>query len=120
MPRHLHERCARQHAGRIDRDVAEQLDPDFVTEARTDRTTQPARNQRLGNLSCTLGLRAVRLAEAQAIAFDVLDDAGLNDLSRKVRDRSHDAVRLDGSGDRTARIDSPEPEAFKRTAQFLE
>ena len=91
MAHQLLERAAGQRADRIERDVAEQLHPDLVTEARRDRAAEARRDERLGNRARALRSRAVRLAEADAIAFGVMDDAGLGDVGRKVRERSDDA-----------------------------
>ena len=67
-----------------------------------------------------LGPRAVRLAEADAVAFGVTDDAGLDDVGREVRERSDDAPRLDGRGDDAARIDALEAQPVELAAMALE
>ena len=91
----LLERAAGQRADRIERDVAEQLHPDLVTEPRGDRTAEPGRDQRLGNRLGPVRLAAVGLAEADAVALGVMDHAGLGDVGRKVGERSDHAPRLD-------------------------
>ena len=65
-------------------------------------------------------LRAVRLAEADAIAFGVVDDAGLGDVGGEVGQRSDDAPRLDRRGDDAARIDALEPQPVELAADALE
>ena len=61
-------------------------------------------------------LRAVRLAEADAIAFGVTDDAGLDDVGGEVGERSDHAPRLDRAGDDAARIDALEAQAVELAA----
>ena len=65
-------------------------------------------------------LRAVRLAEADAIALGVMDHAGLGDVGREVGERTDDAARLDGRGDDAARIDALEPQPVELAAVALE
>ena len=65
-------------------------------------------------------LRAVRLAEADAIALGVLDDAGLDDVRGEVRERADHAPRLDRRGDDAARIDALEPQPVELAAVALE
>ena len=61
-------------------------------------------------------LRAVGLAEADAIAFGVMDHAGLDDVGREVRQRSDDAPRFDCVGNHAARIDALEPQPVELAA----
>ena len=70
--------------------------------------------------ACPLGSRAVRLAEADAVAFGVMDDAGLGDVGGEVGQRSDDAPRLDGRGDDAARIDALEAQPVELAAVLLE
>ena len=64
--------------------------------------------------------RAVRLAEADAIALGVADDARLDDVGREVRERSDDAPRLDRRGDDAAGIDALETQPVELAADALE
>ena len=116
----LLERAAGQGADRIEGDVAEQLHPDLVAEPRRDRAAEAGRDQRVGDRLGPLGLAAVRLAEADAIALGVMDHAGLGDVGREVGERSDHAPRLDRRGDDAARIDALEPQAVELTAVALE
>ena len=70
--------------------------------------------------SQSLGLAAVGLAEADAVALGVVDDAGLDDVGGEVGERSDDAPRLDGRGDDAARIDALEPQPVELAADALE
>ena len=56
MARQFLERAAGQRADRIERDVAEQLDPDLMTEPRRDRAAEAGGDQRFGNRFGALGL----------------------------------------------------------------
>ena len=114
------ERSSGQCADRIEGDVAEQLHPDFVTEPRRHRTAEAGRNQRVGDGFGPLGLAAVRLAKADAIALGVMNDARLGDVGREVGQRADDAAGLDRRGDDAAGIDAFEPEAVELTAVTLE
>ena len=116
----LLERAAGQRADRVERDVAEQLHPDLVTEARGDRAAEAGRDQGLGNRPGPIRLRAVGLAEADAIALRVVDHAWLGDVGGKVGERSDDAPRLDRRRDDAARIDALEPQPVELAAMALE
>ena len=50
----------------------------------------------------------------------MVNDAGLGDVGRKVRQRSHDAARLDGRRDHAAWIDALEPKALELAAITVE
>ena len=49
LAHHLLERAARERADRVEGDVAEQLHPDLVPEARRDRAAEAGGDQRLGD-----------------------------------------------------------------------
>ena len=76
-----------------------------------DRAAEAGRDQRLGDRSRALGSGAVRLAEADAVALGVTDDAGLDDVGGEIGQRADDPARLDGGGDDAARIDALEAQA---------
>ena len=116
MARQLLERAAGERADRIERDVAEQLDPDLLADARRDRAPEAGADEGFGDGACPFRSRAVWLAEADPIALGVPDDAGLDDVGGEVGERSDDAARLDGVGDDAAWIDALETKAVELAA----
>src|SRR4051812_48867191 len=105
MTHQLFESAPGQGTNRIEGDVAEQLHPDLVAKPRGDGASETGRDQRFSELLRAFRLRAVRLAKAQAIALDMADDAGLDDVGREVCKRANDAPRLDRCRDDAAGID---------------
>src|SRR6266446_2837579 len=71
----------RQHADRIEPDVAPQLEPEFVADAVLHRSLQAGGGEKLGEPRDILADCAGGLAERKLIAVDVLDDAGRHDFS---------------------------------------
>ena len=120
MPRQLLERAAGERADRVEGDVAEQLDPDLVAEARRHRAAQAGGDQRVGQPLGPLALAAVGLAQAEAVALDVADHARLGQVGGEVGERSDDAAVLDGAGDDAAGIDPLQPQVVQLAADALE
>ena len=67
-----------------------------------------------------LARAAVELAEREAVAFDVLDDAGRDHRGRRVDDAAEDARGIDGLRDGARRIGGLDREAFVFAAVTLE
>ena len=88
------ERPSSQRADRVEGDVAEQLDPDFMAKTWRHRTTEASLDQRLRDRLDALGLGTVRLAEADSVPLSVMNNARLRDIRGEVRERSHDTTRL--------------------------
>ena len=80
---------------------------------------QAGGDQRLRDRARAIGPRAVRLAEADAIAFGVPNDARLDDLGREIGQRPDDAPWLDRRRDDAARIDALEAQPFQLAADAL-
>ena len=92
-----------------------------VPEPRGDRDTGSRRAISASAIArAAIRPRAVGLAEADAIAFGVPNDAGLDDLGREIGQRSDDAARLDGRRDDAAGIDAFEPQPVELAADALE
>ena len=83
---HLHQRGAGQGADRIERRVTQNLYPNLVPDARGDRTAQAGSDQRLGNSAAAIGARAIRFAQRNTVALDVLNHSRGRNLGRKVND----------------------------------
>src|SRR6185503_17016611 len=120
MAHHFLERGPGQGAHRVETHVAEELHPDLVAEPDRNGTAESRGDQRLGNLARPIGPRAVGLAETDPIALVVTDDARLDDIRGKVRERSHNPPRLDGGRDDTARVHSLQPQPVELAAVTLE
>ena len=73
---HLDDGSASEGADRIERGVAQNFDPNLVPQAAADRATEARGDERFGDGANAIGARPIGLAEGNAIAFDVLDDAG--------------------------------------------
>src|SRR5262245_50656001 len=112
--------AAGERADRVEGHVAEQLHPDLVADARRDRAAEPGADQRLGDRLDPVRPGAARLAEADVVAFGVLDDAWLGDGGREVGERPDDAPRLGGRGDDSAGIDPLEAKPAELAAVTLE
>ena len=85
------------------------------------RAAEAGRDERLGDRPSTRSdLRAVRLAEADAIALGVMNDARLDDVRGEIGERADDPARLDGGRDHAAGIDALEPQAVELAAVPLE
>ena len=120
IPQHLSHGCARERADRIQRSVAQDLYPDFVPNASRDRAAQAGGDESFGNLAGAFGARAVRLAESNAIALNVLNNPWRGNLGRKVNDRSNYTARFDGRGNDAVGIDTLKAHSFPRAAEALE
>src|SRR5208283_974706 len=81
---HLNQRGARQCADRIEGSVAQDLYPNLLPETSGDRAAQAGRDQRLRNSAATIGARAIRFAERNAVPLDVSNHSWCGDLGRKV------------------------------------
>ena len=88
----LAERRARERRDRVERRVAEELEPDLGAKAprRSGTSDQPALND-LGDALAALARGAVGLADREAGSLDVADHAGLDDLGGRVDHRADGA-----------------------------
>src|SRR5882762_3901167 len=116
MTSQLLECAARERADRIERHVAEQLDPDLLTDARRDRALEACANEDVRDAPASLRSAAVRLAEADSISFDVTDDAGLDDVGGEIGEGPHDPAWFDRARDDPAWIDPLEANAIELAA----
>ena len=105
-----HVEClASEGADRVEGDVAPQLHPQLVAQARSHRSAQPGGDQRPRQPRRALGLRAVGLAEGEAIALDVADHARLGDLGGRVHHAADHPLRSDAVPQQAAGVDGVEP-----------
>jgi hypothetical protein len=104
----------------IEGGVAQKLYPDFLANVSGDRASQAGGYQSLRNLTTPIGARAIGFAERNSISLGVLDYARGGNLRRKVNDGAHDAARLDGRGNYSARIDAFQMNSLRRSAYALE
>src|SRR5439155_21845047 len=120
MMREFLQRAAGQRAHWVERDISQQFHPNLVAKARGNRAAKSGGDQGRRDPAQSIGLRPVGLAEADLVALGVSDDAGLDNISREVHQRSDDAPRLDGRGDNAARIDTLQSKAVELAAMRLE
>ena len=112
--RHLHERGAGQRADRIERDIAEELDPDLLPDPRGDRSSGDRRESESARWRSSRS-DLVPSGSPKLIRFPSVmpDDARLRELRREIGDRSDHAARLDRGGDHAARVDAFEPTVLR-------
>ena len=89
------ERGVGERGQRVKAEVAPQLDPDVVADVVIQAWLQPARGERVGELGQALARLTIRFAETELIAVDVLDDARLRDLGRRIDGGADDALGTD-------------------------
>ena len=118
--RELAERRAGERGRRVERDVADQLQPQLPADLRLDRALQAAGLEGLGDEAAALAHRAVGLADREARPLDVLDDARLDELGRRVRDAADHAARLDRARDDAVGIDALDDRPRVLAAERLE
>ena len=114
------ERRVRERADRIEGEVAPELEPDLGADAGEHGRLEPGAHERFGESHDARRLRAVGLAEREAVALDVAHDAGRRQLARRVDDAADDPRRVDRAHDRAVRIDGGDAAALERPAVALE
>ena len=103
----LVERAAGQRGDRVEGEVAPELDPDLVADVGADRRLEAGGDQRLARARSRAPTRlAGRLAEREAVAVDVADDARRVDLGRRIDDAADRALGPDRVPDAAAGIDA--------------
>src|SRR6188472_1853025 len=120
MERQFLERTARQRAYRIEGDVAEELDPDLLTEPRRHGHTEARCDQHVCESLEPFRPCSARLAQGQSISLGVMNHAWLRDVRREVGQRADNALRFDGLRDRAARIDALQVETVQVAWMVLE
>src|SRR5437588_9293315 len=70
-----------------------------------NRTAQSGFDESIGNLSATLALRSVGLANGEARPLDMLDNPRLANVRRRIDYAANHSRRIDVFGDLSARID---------------
>src|SRR5436853_971893 len=93
----LSKSCARDSGHGVEGCVAEQLQPDLVTQLALDRRLEATRLEDCGNLATAIAVASVRLAEREPRSFDVPNHAGPDDLGRAVDDAPDYSFRRDRS-----------------------
>src|SRR5262249_17679507 len=101
-------------------DVAHQLDPNVMTNVRSNWTTQAGLDERVGDLAAALTFRSIRLSNREARSFDMPNHPWFNQRRRRVDDATNHARRIDVSANWAARIDAFKGRAFPLAAVFIE
>ncbi len=114
------QRRRRQRADRIERHVAPELDPELVADLGTDGRLEAGGDQRLGQRRRARRLLAVRLAEGEAVAIGVLDDAGLGHLGGGIDDAADGALGRQQLADYTAGVHALHAPAFVGAGELME
>ena len=100
----LAERRPGERGDRVERDVADELEPDLVAQPATRPAPRRPPAVKAAEIARQpLRVRPVRLADREPGALDVPDDAGLDDLGRAVHDAADVVLGLDRGRDRRRR-----------------
>jgi len=100
----VHERSTCECAQRVEGRIAEKLEPDLVSNPRLNWGLQPGLGQHRRDREDAFALRAVGLAEGEAIALQVLDDARLDHVGCRVGDAADHFPVRDVARDDATRI----------------
>src|SRR4029077_21039003 len=116
----LAHRRAGQDADRVERHVAEQLEPDVGAQVLLDGALQAARGHRLAERGAAAGDRAVRLSDGEPGPLDVPDHPWGLDLGRAVHHAADGVRRRDHGGDRAAWVDRLDAATLIGAGQAIE
>ena len=97
-------RGMRERADRVETEVAPKLEPDFRADVARDRCFQTRRPERTGNFPDARGVCTVKLAEAELVAFNDLDDTRRNDFAGRVDDTANDRFNGNVPGNNATRV----------------
>ena len=104
----------------LKRQIAPQLDPDLAADVGADRRLHAGGDHLLGEARRALALLARRLAERDAGAVGVADDAGRLDLGGDIDGGADRPLGPERGGDRPAGIDGLDALAVMRPAEAVE
>src|SRR5262245_3540850 len=91
-----------------------------MSDARGDRAAKSGSSKHFGDLAGALRPVAIRLTKADAIAFGVMNHAGLSNVRGKINERAKNAARFNGRRDNAPRIHTFQVEPIQLTAMILE
>src|SRR2546426_6226116 len=111
---------ASERADRIVGHVAHQLDPHVMPNVCANRTAQSSFDESIGNLSATLALRSVGLANGEARPLDMLDNPRLANVRRRIDYAANDSRRIDVFGNLSTGIDRFKLRSFPLAAVTIE
>jgi hypothetical protein len=103
VPAHLPHGGAGQRADRVERDVAQQLEPDVVAQVRLRRARETSGDHGLAEVEAALRDAAVGLADGEPGAFEVPYDSRPRQLRRRVDDTADGPFGREHRTDRAAR-----------------
>jgi hypothetical protein len=109
----------RQGADRVEAQVAPQLEPDLGADVLEHRRLEPGLLEQFGERLDARGFRTVELAHREAVALDVADHAGRDELRGWIHDAADHAVDGDTRGDHAPRVDGLDPRPLEGAAQAL-
>ncbi len=120
MPAHLLEGRTGEDADRVERGIAQELEPDVVADLLPHGGLEPCGGQHLAQSPDPRRFRAVRLTDHEARALDVPDHAGLDDLAGRVDDAADGALRPEGLPDASAGVGGVQVPVAKRAGERVE
>ena len=116
---HLVERRTGQRTDRIEGHVAPELDPQLVADARPHRRLEAGLDEQLRKLRRAFAAAAVRLAQREAVAVGVVDDARFDDVGRRIDDAAQHLRRRQARGQRALGIDRLDDPAVEVPAELV-
>jgi hypothetical protein len=114
------QRGVRQCADRIEAQVAPELQPDLGPDVGEDRGLEARVLKGFREPLDPGCLGTIELAHRKTVSFDMADDAGGDQLRRRIDHTADDAVDRDRGGDHSARVDGLDPRSLIRAAELLE
>src|SRR5215813_2227245 len=79
----------------VERQIAHEFDPDFLTDIGSNGAFQARAGERLRNPAASVGFGSVGLADRESISFNMLNDSGLGDDGCQVDDAADYAGGVD-------------------------
>ena len=116
---HLPQGRAGERAHRVEAQVAPELQPDFVADARPDRRREAGGFQRPGQSQDPVGLAAAGFSQREAVERNMADHAGRDRFRRRIDDAADRPFRTDRLPLDAARVDGFEACAGERAAMFV-
>ena len=114
------ERRARERADGVEGEISPELEPDLRADVVEHRRLQAASGETLRDALDALARAPVGLAHGEAVALDVLDDAGPEELRRRINHAADDSLARDVLADRAGWIDAAHLRSLERSTVAVE
>ena len=112
--------CAGQRTHRVENSVAEELDPEVLSNIALHRRLEAGRHQCLSERLDPWRGDAIEFAEREPVALDVPDQTGSIERCGRIDDAADDPAGLDRGRRDATRVDGLEMEPFQLATMPLE